>query len=694
MSIARIAQRPTHPPRDADPHRRRNGSMPGLRTTLTCGLALALSASTSTSAFDHWLEYDEIGPLLQAWEDAYPGICERHDLGLSTLGRHLWAFRITDNITDQEAEPEFKYISTMHGDEIIGTTLTMMLIEEMLTNYGTDEQITRLIDEVDIWFVPLMNPDGYDRSPRRRSNANGVDLNRNFPAFGEEDSTEGREIETALIMDWMAQHSFTLSANFHAGSTVVNYPFDNEDTGSRFTPDDGLFIYVSEEYSRHNDPMWNGAFYHGITNGADWYFIWGGMQDWNYLFRGCNAVTIELSDTKQPPADWIPVYWDFNRDSMLAYMDTVLLGVRGIVSDGASRAPLPATISVVGRDHDIFTDPDVGDYHRMLLPGVYDVRYEADGLDTVVLQGVEVFDGDATIVDVALYAQPQIIAPNGGEELIAGVETTISWTAPAPMPYHVQYTTNADAVEIITDGFESGELGPDYETGGDANWFVTTSDAHSGTHAARAGDVGDDESTWMSRTCSGGSVSFWYRVSSELDWDFFSFFIDGANELHLSGETGWQFYEATLAPGEHELLWVYAKDGSLSGGSDTVWIDDLEIEADTTEWVDVIAETVPGATSAPWTPGEASASCKVRVRALYAATAFGAWDDSDNVFSVIVEPACPADFTGDALVNVFDLLVLLEAWGDCPGCDADLNNDGVVNVFDLLELLEAWGTCE
>jgi plastocyanin len=60
---------------------------------------------------------------------------------------------------------------------------------------------------------------------------------------------------------------------------------------------------------------------------------------------------------------------------------------------------------------------------------------------------------------------------------------------------------------------------------------------------------------------------------------------------------------------------------------------------------------------------------------------------------IIVPQPCDADLTDDGQINVFDLLNLLEAWGDCPGCPADLNGDDVVNVFDLLALLEGWGPC-
>jgi hypothetical protein len=70
--------------------------------------------------------------------------------------------------------------------------------------------------------------------------------------------------------------------------------------------------------------------------------------------------------------------------------------------------------------------------------------------------------------------------------------------------------------------------------------------------------------------------------------------------------------------------------------------------------------------------------------------------DGDGIGDACDEPidTCPADVNGDDTVNVFDLLQLLDAWGDCPGCPEDLTDDDVVNVFDLLELLDAWGPCE
>jgi hypothetical protein len=128
---------------------------------------------------------------------------------------------------------------------------------------------------------------------------------------------------------------------------------------------------------------------------------------------------------------------------MLAYIETCLIGVRGLVTDEARRQPLAATVSVVGRDLVVSTDPDVGDYHRMLLPGTYDFVVEAEGYDPLTLTDVVVNEGPATRVDVVLPDVPaQVVSPNGGEILPAGLETTITWSGNPDLRFHVQYTAD------------------------------------------------------------------------------------------------------------------------------------------------------------------------------------------------------------------------------------------------------------
>lgn len=642
--------------------------------------------------------YTDIITLLQTRATQYPNICQRIDLGTSVQGRHIYALRITDNLDVQEDEPEFKWVANMHGDEVTGVVLCLNMIDYLLQNYPADPRVANLVDEMDTWIVPTMNPDGYVSTTRY--NAHGQDLNRDFPEGSgpnpEPNTVTGREPETAVIMNWSFGQSFTLSANYHGGALVVNYPFDNDNKGSVFspTPDEDLFVYISEQYSVHNPPMWNSAeFYHGITNGAAWYSISGGMQDWNYRYMGDNDVTIEVSSNKAPPYSQMPQFWNENRESMLAYMETAFLGVRGLVTDAATGAPLAATVSVVDRNHNVYTDPDVGDYHRMLLPGDYQLRVEAAGYDTLVFP-VTVNAGPATRLDVAMSPPVQLTYPNGGETLTTGVPATVSWNGSPSGQFHVQYSSNYGATGTVSDGFENGTLDPAYTTGGNLPWYVTTGTTHSGTYAARAGAITHSQSTWMTRTASAGPLSFWYRVSSEANYDWFTFYVDGVQKVHRSGTVAWTQYTQTLGAGTHTLKWEYAKDSGVSYGSDTVWIDDLSLTTDATTWTDIIALTPPGAASTSWTPTTPSSTNKVRVRTYYGAGAYGAFDESDAVFTVIQGPQYEkGDTNCDLAVDFADInpfvLALTdpagyaEAFPACPVLNADINEDGEVGFGDI-----------
>jgi hypothetical protein len=424
------------------------------------------------------------------------------------------------------------------------------------------------------------------------------------------------------------------------------------------------------------------------------------MQDWNYRYMGCNEVTLELSDIKRPPASELPQFWEENRDSLMAYMATGLIGVRGVVTDVLSGGPLQATVTVVGRDHDITTDPDVGDYHRMLLPGTYDLRFEAGGYSPVTVNDVVVLPGDASHLDVAMGAVPeivqsgptQVIDPNGGEMLEAGVPVTVEWEGGDSLTqFQVQHSDNYDDVQVLLeDGFEGPTLDPDYTTGGNAAWSTSTSSAHSGSWSARAGAIADRQTTWLTRTVTGGEVRFWYRVSSEAGYDFFSFYINRVRLVHASGTTGtWTEAVYPLEPGDNLLKWEYTKDVSYSSGSDTAWIDDLEITTgDNTAWSDIERLTLPGVNAVTWTPLVPSSRCKVRVRPYYSrGTYYGSWDESDAVFTVVAPPP-DGDFDGDGDVDLLDFGGFQSCFAgtaDWPCSAFEFVVDGQINLDDYVQ---------
>ncbi|KAL0324885.1 UNVERIFIED_CONTAM: Carboxypeptidase SOL1 [Sesamum radiatum] len=228
---------------------------------------------------------------------------------------------ISDKPGQDEAEPAFKFIGNVHGDEPVGRELLFHLANWICGNYMKDPLATLIVDNIHLHMLPSMNPDGF--ALRRRGNANNIDLNRDFPDqfFPMNDDLDLRQPETKAIMSWMEEIRFTASASLHGGALVANYPWDGtEDRKKNYyeCPDDDTFRYLASLYSRsHYNMSLSKEFPGGITNGAFWYPIYGGMQDWNYIHHGCFELTLEISDNKWPNATELPTLWEYNRMSML-----------------------------------------------------------------------------------------------------------------------------------------------------------------------------------------------------------------------------------------------------------------------------------------------------------------------------------------------------------------------------------------
>lgn len=269
-----------------------------------------------------------------------PKIMKLVSIGKSNKGNDLLFVKISDNVEADEVEPEFKYISSMHGDEITGRELTTMLLEEIGEKYGRDAEITELVNNTEIWIMPSMNPDGSDM--KQRANAKFSDLNRNFPDIisDSQSSVNGRQIETQHVMKFQATRQFSLSANFHGGTIVANYPWDSK---YDLHPLDAFVKELSQEYADRNPEMHTSdEFPGGITNGAAWYVVRGGMQDWSYNWHNDLQITVELSHQKWPPYSQIPSFYKNNRDSMVYFMKQVHRGA----GFKFSRANVEGTVEV------------------------------------------------------------------------------------------------------------------------------------------------------------------------------------------------------------------------------------------------------------------------------------------------------------------------------------------------------------
>jgi carboxypeptidase D len=366
---------------------------------------LTVSGKLSLNPLEDYHDYTELTAELQSLAAAHPSLCQLLSAGKSVQNRDLWVLKISDNVGTEEDEPEFRYIANMHGDETVGREMVIYFARELLNNYGTDATLTGLVNDTEIWLMPSMNPDGFEAGTRY--NSSGVDLNRDFPDRIDDpvNTTAGRAAETASVMTFFSARRPVLSANYHGGAQVANYPWDNADQPSgtyAACPDDDIFIYVSQQYANYNTDLLNGGFPGGITNGCDWYILSGGLQDWSYVWGGDMDVTLEISNDKWPAPSLLPTFWSHNRDSMIHYLEQAHSGVRGRVTDAATGAPVAATLTIVGRDMPFYTDPEVGDYHRPLRPGTYGLHAEAEGYLPVTVSNVTVPSGAAVRVDIQM----------------------------------------------------------------------------------------------------------------------------------------------------------------------------------------------------------------------------------------------------------------------------------------------------
>ena len=356
---------------------------------------------------------------MNSYHEKYPDITRVYSIGKSAKDKNdLLVIEISDNPGSHEpGEPEFKYVGNMHGNEVTGRETLLYLMQYLLDNYGTDEQITTLIDSTRIHIMPSMNPDGYARAHQGdvsgvsgRYNGKFVDLNRNFPDRLGKNNVK-RQPETMAVMKWLKEYPFVLSANLHNGALVANYPYDNSKSGTSVytpSPDNDIFVQLASAYSYAHRTMHlgnpcpndNEGFKQGITNGAAWYSVKGGMQDYNYIITNCFEITIEQGCTKFPYASELEGIWNDNKMALIAYAEEVHKGVKGFVFNEQCDPIVNATIRVTDRDHDI-TTACYGDYWRLLVPGNFTLQVIAEGYFTTE-QNITVPDGPAVQVNFTL----------------------------------------------------------------------------------------------------------------------------------------------------------------------------------------------------------------------------------------------------------------------------------------------------
>lgn len=280
-----------------------------------------------------YMTLDEIDLALNQLIIAHPDIVSsKVSLGVTTEGRTMWAVKISDNPNVDEDEPEVMYTAAIHAREVITPMTLLNFMDSLTENYGVDPDITALVNEREIWCVPVVNPDGYYRNEftnpngggmwrkNRRNNGDGtfgVDLNRNYAyewgydddgssPFTDDETYRGpspfSEPETVNMRDFTIAHEFVITVYMHSYSNLILWPWGYD---YLVTPDQDLFRIMGDSMASYNGYSPTAA--HGL------YTANGVTDDWGYgeqTLKNKNlAFTFEIgssSDGFWPETSRIP----------------------------------------------------------------------------------------------------------------------------------------------------------------------------------------------------------------------------------------------------------------------------------------------------------------------------------------------------------------------------------------------------
>lgn len=337
---------------------------------------------------------------------SYPSITKLKSIGKSVKGKDIWLLEISDNSESirKPGKPEFAYIAGIHGNELVGRELSLLLARYLCMGYGNEKKITKLINNTKLYILPLLNPDGAElaiegscSSQIGEKNSNDVDLALDFPDDND-DSSKPTQPESKALLKWINKQSSLMYATLHSGSLVIGYPNSqrvphSDEIKQKMTSDEILLRTISHSYSKDHPTMSNGqpfcpgkhvddTFLDGVTNVGKWEGHSMPLLEYNYATNKGFGFAIFTSCCKAPkPAD-LDQIWNSHKKAMTNLPIWVNKGIRGVVYDSVSKKKLlGASVQVEGMDF-IVTTSDDGHFSRILTPGLYNVVASAEGYGT------------------------------------------------------------------------------------------------------------------------------------------------------------------------------------------------------------------------------------------------------------------------------------------------------------------------
>lgn len=336
----------------------------------------------------------------------FPEITQLRSIGKTLEGRTIWAIKISDNVKRSEAEPTILVNAMHHAREVMTPEITTDMVEYLVTNYGSNPEVTKWVDSTEIWVIPMFNLDGnakmWDGNSMWRKNTrndHGVDLNRNYPYGwnsckgsssdkGAQDyrgTAPASEPETQAMMNFVGSIKPVFNISYHSYSEIVIYPYGCRP--NRTPAEEAVEVIGAEIGKKLN-----------YKPGTAWELLYnadGGDIDWMYTEHQVIPYVIEVNSTWD--GGFHPDY-SKNRDKTVMrnrpgwmHLLNRLSGpsLQGMVVDGAFTT---IKISKAGEKkiaQSYKINPN-GSFFVMLKAGNYDVTFEGAQNKTLTNVSVQI----------------------------------------------------------------------------------------------------------------------------------------------------------------------------------------------------------------------------------------------------------------------------------------------------------------
>ena len=563
--------------------------------------------TTKGAGFGLWHTYSESAAFVDSLRLRFPQVVsEKWSLGQTHNGNDIWAFRVSANPDVDENEPEILIDGMHHAREIMSSEFCIMFAEYLASNYGTDPEVTWLLDNRELYVVPIVNPDGviYNEQTypdgggmwrkNRRNNGDGtygVDPNRNYPyRWGYDDNgsspytsdltyrgpSAGSEPCIQAMMAFMDSREFITHDTIHTYSNLLLYPWGYT---SSPTPHADVFEHMAQEMTRYNgyDPGQPGELLYNVNGGTfDW--AYGDLSRHDLIYSFSTEIG-GSSDGFWPPESRRGALFQEN-----LWPHIYLMRVAGAyVSCHSAVVSGPAKELNPGQSGTL----DFSVENQSVTASIMDLNLTVRCDDPWVQFGA----AELALGDLASLATTDL----GAQAIPVSVD------AGCPDGHLVEFTVTAHLAEgdltstlSFMVGQPTGLLVSDFESGtGDwvltGNWGLTSSHSNSPDYSLTDTPSGSyaNETAYSATTVqayAATALSFYHRYDIEDGWDYglVEVSTDGNTWITLESftgtQTGWvqENYDLSDYAGQ-ELYFRFVMDTDYSITEDGWYIDDVVI---------------------------------------------------------------------------------------------------------------------